>query len=95
MLCFAEIQSGQPVSFGHSLAQAPRTNREPANEWMVWKMMLSHEEGYRALRTLTDHHQLIAASPRTSLTSGTQIFRSDTTDLSTSSTFQLQSTKKT
>ena len=54
------------------------------NGWMVWKEMLSHEGCCRALRTLTDRNQLLAASLRNSLTVGTLRFRPDTTDLSIS-----------
>ena len=53
---------------------------KPANEWMVWKNKLTHEECCRALRTLTESKQLLAAYLRSILTTETLIFRQDTID---------------
>ena len=53
---------------------------KPANEWMVWKNKLTHEECCRALRTLMERKQLLAAYLRNSLTTETLIFRQDTID---------------
>ena len=57
-----------------------------AKEWMTWKRKLSHEKGYRALRTLTERNQLLAASLRKSFTTGTRRFRQDASDSPTTST---------
>ena len=57
-----------------------------ANEWMIWKKKLSHEEGCRALRTLTERDQLLAASLRNNLTTGTLRFRQDAIKSPTTST---------
>ena len=56
-----------------------------ANKWMTWKMKLSHEGVCRALRTLTERSQFLAASLRNSLTTGTLRFRQDASDSPTTS----------
>ena len=57
-----------------------------ANEWTVWNNKLTHEEGCRALRTLTERKQFLAAFLRNSLTTGTLSFRQDTVDSPTCNT---------
>ena len=53
---------------------------------MTWRRKLSHEEGCRALRTLTERNQFLAASLGNSLTTGTLRFRQDASDSPTTST---------
>ena len=57
-----------------------------ANEWMTWKRKLFHEEGCRALRTLTERNQLLAACLRNILTTGTLRFRQGASDSPITST---------
>ena len=57
-----------------------------ANERMTWLSKLSHEEGCRVLRTLTEINQLLAASLRNSLITGTLRFRQDALESPTAST---------
>ena len=60
--------------------KSPEQLAKSSNEWMTWKKKLSHEEGCRALGTLTERNQLLAVSLRISLTTGTLRFRQDATD---------------
>ena len=53
---------------------------------MTRKRKLSHEQGCRAHRTLTERNQLLAASLRNSLTTGTLRFRQDALESPTTST---------
>ena len=53
---------------------------------MTRKRKLSHEQGCRAHRTLTERNQLLAASLRNSLTTGTLRFRQDALEAPTTST---------
>ena len=46
----------------------------------IWKKKLTHEEGCRALRTLSERNQPLAASLRNILTTGTLSFRQDAMD---------------
>ena len=44
------------------------------NQWLTLKKTLSHDEGVRALKTLTERNQVLAATIRANLSSGTLCF---------------------
>ena len=46
-----------------------------AKQWLTFKKTLSYDEGVRALKTLTDRNQVLAAILRVNLSSGTLRFR--------------------
>ena len=46
-----------------------------ANQWLTLKKALSHKEGVKALRTLTERNQVLAATLRSNLSAGTLRFR--------------------
>ena len=60
-------RSDRNTPYYRSLEQLAKS----ANEWMIWKKNLTLEKSYRALRTLTERNQLLPASLRKSLTTGT------------------------
>ena len=45
-----------------------------ANQWLTLKKSLSHQEGVKALRTLTERNQVLAATLRSNLSAGTLRF---------------------
>ena len=46
-----------------------------ANQWLTLKRSLSHQEGVKALKTLTERNQVLAATLRSNLSAGTLRFR--------------------
>ena len=46
-----------------------------ANQWLTLKKSFSHQEGVKALRTLTERNQVLAATLRSNLFAGTLRFR--------------------
>ena len=46
-----------------------------ANQWLTLKKSFSHQEGLKALRTLTERNQVLAATLRSNLSAGTLRFR--------------------
>ena len=46
-----------------------------ANQWLTLKKSLSHQEGVKALKTLTERNQVLAATLRSNLSAGTLRFR--------------------
>ena len=46
-----------------------------ANQWLTLKKSLSHQEGVKVLKTLTDRNQVLAATLRSNLSAGTFRFR--------------------
>ena len=46
-----------------------------ANQWFTLKKSLSHQEGVKALKTLTERNQVLAATLRSNLSAGTLRFR--------------------
>ena len=46
-----------------------------ANQWLTLKKSLSHQEGVKALKTLTEINQVLAATLRSNLSAGTLRFR--------------------
>ena len=46
-----------------------------ANQWLTLKKSLSHQEGIKALKTLTERNQVLAATLRSNLSAGTRRFR--------------------
>ena len=46
-----------------------------AYQWLTLKKTLSHQEGVKALRTLTERNQVLAATLRANLSAGTLRFR--------------------
>ena len=46
-----------------------------ANQWLSLKKSLSHQEGVKTLRTLTERNQVLAATLRSNLSAGTLRFR--------------------
>ena len=50
-----------------------------ANQWLTLKKSLSHQEGDKALKTLTERNQVLAATLRSNLSAGTLRFRNQMT----------------
>ena len=46
-----------------------------ANQWLTLKKSLTHQEGVKALKTLTERNQVLAATLRSNLSAGTLRFR--------------------
>ena len=50
-----------------------------ADQWLTLKKSLSHQEGVKALKTLTERNQVLAATLRSNLSAGTLRFRNQMT----------------
>ena len=50
-----------------------------ANQWLTLKKSLSHQEGVKALKTLTERNQVLAATLHSNLSAGTLRFRNQMT----------------
>ena len=48
---------------------------QSANQWLSLKKSLTHQEGVKALKTLTERNQILAATLRSNLSAGTLRFR--------------------
>ena len=48
---------------------------QSANQWLSLKKSLTHQEGVKALKTLTERNQVLAATLRSNLSAGTLRFR--------------------
>ena len=64
--------------------QALEKLAKSANEYTTLKRSLTQEQGAEALRTLTDRNQILAASLRSNLSTGTLRFRADIPKLKSS-----------
>ena len=68
---------GGPIE---SVAQTPHYRAlenlaKSANQWLTLKKSLSHQEGVKALRTLTERNEVLEATLRSNLSAGTLRFR--------------------
>ena len=52
---------------------------QPANQWLTLKKSLTHQEGVKALKTLTERNQVLAATLRSNLSAGTLRFSNQVT----------------
>ena len=52
---------------------------QSANQWLTLKKSLTHQEGVKALKTLTERNQVLAATVRSNLSAGTLRFRNQMT----------------
>ena len=52
---------------------------QSANQWLTLKNPLSHQEGVKALKTLTERNQVLAATLRSNLSAGNLRFRNQMT----------------
>ena len=74
--------------------QALERLAKSASEWMTLKKALAQEQGAEALKTLTYGNQILAASLRSNLISGTLRFRADIPKLTNSKSQSKQSSSK-